>query len=168
MLVRLYFLLPDAELARKVVNSLSDHDIPIARIYAHCRDVLQLVRLPRASMSQRVDMLRRIEAFLWRADLLVFFTALVIFGATLFVGINLWTLLAVLVMVLTFVAGELFATRTPNVHLDEFNDALAHNEVLLMVDVEQHQVADIESLVERHHPAAVAGGSSWSPGIMGI
>lgn len=168
MLLRLYFLLPDADLARKVVDDLSDHNVPPVRIYAHCHNVLQLTRLPRASLRQRMDILRQIESLLWRADLLIFFVALLAFAATLIVGLSLWTLLALLVMVLTFVAGDLFASHIPNVHLDEFSDALAHNEVLLMVDVEQHQVAEIEAQVEHHHPAAIAGGSSWTLGMMGV
>jgi len=168
MLLRLYFLLPDADLARKVVGELSDNGIPPSRIYAHCRNPLQMSGLPRASLRQRLDTLRHVEYVLWRADLLIFFVALAVFIATFFVGVNLWTLFALLVMAVSFFAGDLFAAHVPHVHLEEFNDALSHNEVLLMVDVEQQQVVSIESLVERHHPAAVAGGSSWTLGLKGI
>jgi hypothetical protein len=168
MLMRLYFLLPDAECARKVVYELSDNGVPPLHIHAHCRDPEQLSRLPRASFQQRLDALRHIEYVLWRADLLIFFVALIALIAALVAGSMPVALLAVVVMAASFLAGELFATHIPNVHLDEFNDALRHHEVLLMVDVKQNDVARVESLVEQHHPAAVIGGSSWTLDVKGI
>lgn len=168
MLFRLYFLLPDTDLTLKVIDELTENGVSPSRIYAHCRNPLHITKLPRASLRQRLDVLRRIEYVLWRADLLIFFVAMAVFVTTIFTGMILWSLLALLVMAVSFFAGDLFAAHVPNVHLQEFNDALAHNEVLLMVDVEHKQIARIESLVEHHHPAAVAGGSSWTLGLKGI
>jgi hypothetical protein len=168
MLIRLYFLLPDADLTRNIVNELSDNNVPLSHIHAHCRNASMLTRLPRASAWQRLDVLRKIEQVLWRADLLIFMVALAAFIATLMTGVYLWMLVSVFIMAAAFFAGNRFASHVPNVHLDEFTDALAHNEVLLMVDVEQQHVAKIEALVERHHPAAVAGGSSWTLDLIGI
>jgi hypothetical protein len=168
MLIRLYFLLPDADLARNIVNELSDNNVHPSHIHAHCRNASMLTRLPHATAWQRHDVLRKIEQILWRADLLIFMVALAAFIATLITSAYLWTLLSVVVMAMAFFAGNRFASHVPNVHLDEFTDALAHNEVLLMIDVEQQQVARIEALVERHHPAAVAGGSSWTLDMAGI
>lgn len=168
MLIRLYFLLPDANLARKVVNELSENDVPPSHIHAHCQTPALLSNLPRASLRQQHDVLHTVENLLWRAVLLLFAIALAVFIATLVSGINLWTLASLVVMAICFVSGNFFASYIPNVHLDEFADALAHNEVLLMVDVEQQQVATIELLVEQHHPAAVAGGSSWTLHLAGI
>jgi hypothetical protein len=168
MLMRLYFLLPDANLARKVVDELSDNNVPLSRLYAHSRNPSQLKNLPRASQRQRSDYLRLIEFVLWRTDLLVFGLALVIFIAALLKGWYIWILVSLLMMGFTFFAGQFFAAHIPNVHLQEFSDALSHNEVLLMVDVEADQVAQIESLIGQHHPAAVAGGSSWTLSLSGI
>lgn len=168
MLMRLYFLLPDADLARKVVYELSDNGVPLPHIHAHCRDKQQLQRLPRASFQQRLDALKYIEYVFWRADLLIFFVALAALIAAIVAGSIPIAVLALVIMAVSFFAGEIFATRIPNVHLSEFDDALAHNEVLLMVDVKQEDVARIEALVEQHHPAAVAGGSSWTLNLRGI
>ena len=53
-------------------------------------------------------------------------------------------------------------------HLDEFRDAMAHGEILLMVDVPEQQVADIENLVHHHHPEATVGGVSWGTPAFGL
>jgi hypothetical protein len=54
------------------------------------------------------------------------------------------------------------------VHLTEFTDALAHGEILLMVDVSLHRVAEIENFVHRHHPEAAISGTSWTIDALGI
>ncbi|HEX5637435.1 MAG TPA: hypothetical protein VFY78_10145 [Gammaproteobacteria bacterium] len=168
MLIRLYFLVPDADQARKVIDELSDNEIPPSRIHVHSRKPSLLSRLPRATLRQQHDVLRTIEQVLWRADLLLFVLALAAFIATLVAGYYLWMLVSLAVMAISFFGGNFFASHIPNVHLNEFSDALSHSEVLLMVDVEQHQVARIEFLVGQHHPAAVAGGSSWTLDVAGI
>ena len=70
--------------------------------------------------------------------------------------------LSIAVMILTFLAGFLFATRVPDTHLDEFRGVLAHPEVLLMADVPKQRVAEIEDLIHRRHPEATAGGAGWT------
>ena len=58
--------------------------------------------------------------------------------------------------------------RIPNVHLDEFRDALAHGEILLMVDVAQQRVADIEDCVHHNHPETTIGGVGWGTEALGL
>jgi hypothetical protein len=70
-------------------------------------------------------------------------------------------------MLATFLAGLLF-TRVPNTHLDEFRDALAHGEILPMVDVPQTRVADLEDRVHHHHPETTVGGIGWGTGALGL
>ena len=71
-------------------------------------------------------------------------------------------------MIISFVGGALYSLRVPEVSLTEFRDALAHGEVLLMVDVPVRQVASIEHCIGHHHPTGVAGGSNWTMGLFGI
>jgi hypothetical protein len=67
----------------------------------------------------------------------------------------------------TLLLGVTFTRRIPNVHLAEFEDALQHGEVLLMVDVVPWRVTEVESLVHRH-PEAVSGGVGWHSDAFGI
>ena len=72
-----------------------------------------------------------------------------------------WLLLPAAVMLISFLLGEEFTRRVPDVHLSEFRDALRHGEILLMIDVPVTKVERFEALVHRHHPEAVTGGVGW-------
>jgi len=39
---------------------------------------------------------------------------------------------------------------------------------LLMVDVSRDGMEDVEALMRRRHPEAVAGGSGWTPDVFGV
>ena len=161
MLRRLFFLFPDTDHAQRVVDELIDRDIPARRMHAIAEGV-DLGSLPRASERQRRDTKFRLEWFIWNTNLMLFFIAMVILIASLVLGSVLWAALSLFVMLLTFMAGEQFAVKVPDVHLSEFTDALAHGEVLLMVDVPAYRVAEIEGYVHHHHPEAAVGGVSWT------
>ena len=92
----------------------------------------------------------------------MFVLALFAFIASLVYGSVVLTAVSLLVMVLTFLAGGQFAVNVPDVQLTEFTDALSHGEVLLMVDVPRHQVAEIEGHVHHRHPEAGVGGVGWT------
>lgn len=64
-------------------------------------------------------------------------------------------------MARTFLGGRYF-THIPDTHLNEFRDALAHGEILLMIDVPGTRVAEIEDRVHKHRPEAAIGGVGWS------
>ena len=167
MLRRLFFLFPDTDHAQCVVDELMDRDIPERRMHAIARGV-DLGSLPRASERQKSDTKFRLEWFIWNTNLTLFFVALFVLIASLALASVLWAALSLLVMLLTFIAGERFAVKVPDVHLSEFTDALAHGEVLLMVDVPAHRVAEIEGYVHHHHPEAAVGGVSWTIDAFGM
>jgi CO/xanthine dehydrogenase FAD-binding subunit len=77
-------------------------------------------------------------------------------------------IVAVAVMIASFVAGATFAFRLPDMHLNEFRAALRHGEIVLMVDIPRRRVAWIEDVVSRRHPAATAGGAGWTLDAFGI
>jgi hypothetical protein len=137
-------------------------------MHALAGEQVSLEGLPEASDAQRHDLARHLETFLWDSNLVVFGVAL---GALLTLGLSsgltAWLLLPLAIMLASFLAGLRF-TRLPNVHLDEFRDALSHGEILLMVDVPVARVADIENRVHRHHPEAAVGGVGWGTTVMNI
>ena len=165
---RLYFLLPDKAHALSVVDELAHERISIENMHALGSQGTQLDDLPSASLRQYNDTANHLENFLWNANLLSFVVALGIFIVLLVTtGWNLWLLVPAAIMMANFLAGLRF-TRLPNTHLDEFRDAMAHGEILLMVDVPEQQVADIENLVHHHHPEATVGGVSWGTPAFGL
>ena len=119
--------------------------------------------LPAASRSQQQDLGSRIESFLWDSNLVLFFAALFAMLVIVLMQVEwLWLLLPAGLMLVCFFMGLKFVTRIPDVHLAEFQDAMLHREILLMIDVPAWQVAKVEQLVHRHHPEAVAGGVGWN------
>ena len=167
MLRRLFFLFPDEPHAQRAVNHLVSLDIPKRRIHAIARNV-ELKTLPQATQRQKNDTAFRIERFLWSSNLFVFFLALIAIVVTLVAGEFIWSMICLAIMAVTFIAGEQFAVRVPNVHLTEFTDALSHGEILLMIDVPSNRVAYIEGFVHHNYPEAAVGGVSWSVESFGL
>ena len=165
---RLYFLLPDKEHALSVVNELSANGIENEQIHAMAKKNVRLNGLPGATWQQYQDSGRQVEHWLWNANLVVFGLALgslLTLWATL--GMSAWLLVPVAIMLATFLGGLRF-TKIPNIHLDEFRDAMAHGEILVMVDVSEARVADIEDRIHHHHPEAAIGGVGWGSPALGL
>ncbi len=167
MLRRLFFLFPDAEYAERVVDELIDRGIHRRRIHAIVNGG-DPRSLPEATARQKWDTGFRLEWIIGNTNLVVFLLAVIVFIASLVIGSVLWAALSLFVMLLTFIAGEQFAVKVPDVQLTEFTDALAHGEVLLMVDVPVYRVAEIEGHVHHHHPGAAVGGVGWTIDTLGI
>lgn len=167
MLRRLFFLLPDTDHAGYVVDELQKRGVPGRRIHAIGNNA-DLGSLPVATERQKKDAKFRLEWFVWNTNLMLFFVGMVVFIASLVMGSVIWAAISLFMMLLTFIAGEQFAVKVPDVHLTEFTDALAHGEILLMVDVPAHRVAEIENYVHSHHPEAANGGVSWTIDTLGI
>ena len=163
MLRRLFFLFPDTEHAQSVVDELIERGINKRYMHAIARGV-DLKALPAATERQKADTTFRLERFVWSANLILFLIALIVFVSSLVSADLLWAAVSLLVMLLTFIAGEQFVVRIPDVHLTEFTGALSHGEVLLMIDVPAKRVAEIEDFVHHRHPEACVGGVGWSMG----
>jgi hypothetical protein len=167
MLRRLFFLFPDENHAQRAVDQLIKKNIPERHMHAITRGV-KLSSLPEATERQKKDTAFHVERFLWNANLLVFAVALILLIASLATAEWFWSGFALAMMLITFFAGQQFVVRIPDVHLTEFTDALAHGEILLMVDVSLYRVAEIENHVHQQHPEAVVGGASWTMDAFGI
>lgn len=99
------------------------------------RDGIDLGDLPVAGEEQSNDVSRRVEDLLWKGNLIVFGMALAGLLLSLWQASVAGALTAIVVMAVTFIAGERFSAKVPNVHLGEFDDALKHGEILLAVDL---------------------------------
>lgn len=159
---RLYFLLPDTAHARAVVADLAASGIRREAMHVVANPGMDTADLPVASSRQLRDPGGRLETVLWDGNLLAFLLALLAIAGLFIAGVHwMWLLIPAAIMLATFTAGLVFTARIPSVHLSEFTDAIHHGELLLMVDVPVRQVSCVESLVQRHHPEAVAGGVGW-------
>lgn len=165
---RLFFIFPSAEETGAAVTDVLNLGIPQSHLHALAREGVDLSNLPQATHRQRRGVLGQIAHIFWYSELGIFFLALAGFILTLFWGFSLWSFLALMAMAITLFTGAYYAIKIPETTLDEFHSALAHKEVLLMVDVPMKLVAEIETYITHRHPAAIAGGSSWTIDAFGV
>lgn len=165
---RLYFLFPDTAQARRAVADLDGIGVDAEHMHVLARPGTDLSGLPPATERQRRDILKLLEKTVWGGNLALIGTAFAVLGLAVFFGNTVVMVLAMAVMIASLTAGALFAMRLPSIHLDEFQEELRHGELLLMVDVSRDCVEDVEELMRRRHPEAVAGGSGWTPDVFGV
>lgn len=161
MLRRLYFLFPDEPHTQRAVDDLMSLDIPQRRLHAIANNI-ELKTLPAATHRQKNDTAFRVEWFLWTANLVVFTLAVIAFVIALIDTAFIWAMIAFVIMAASFIAGEHFVVHFPDVHLNEFTDALSHGEILLMIDIPKIHVAEIERFIHDKYPEAIVGGVIWS------
>ena len=165
---RLYFLIPDRKHALAVVDELAGQGIDRRYMHAVGDKRTRLDGLPTASQRQKNDDAEKVEHVLWNANLASFGIALIaLITMPILYGPTWWLLLPAAVMTTNFLIGLRFSSL-PNTHLGEFRDALAHGEILLMVDVPESGVAAVESSVHQHHPEATIGGVGWGTQAFGL
>jgi hypothetical protein len=165
---RLYFLLPDRSHALSVVDELAHSDIDSLHLHALADQRTRLDGLPGATRRQYQDSATRLEKILWNANLISFACALSALIALLItLGLSWWLVIPIGTLVVNFVIGLHFSS-IPNTHLGEFRDALAHGEILLLVDVPESRVAEVENQVHRGHPEAIPGGVGWGTQAFGL
>jgi len=165
---RLCFLLPDKEHSRCVVEELACEGISVSNMPTPGARGTALDGLPASSPGPANDAAGHLENFLWNASLSGFVVAFGIFITLAFTtGRKLWLLAPAVIMAANFLIGIRFV-RLPNAHLNEFKDALADGEILLLVDVSEDRVAAVEKLIHLHHPEASVGGVSWGTPAFGL
>lgn len=165
---RLYFIFADKHQAQQAFTDLTHTGIEQDHIHALARDTIDVGSLPPATGPQRRDLAWRVENMVWRSNLALFALGLLGLLAGIYFAITALSLLAMAVMLATFVGGALFAYQVPDAHLVEFRGALAHGDIVLLVDVPRRRHGEIEELMRRRHPEAVHGGSSWTIDGIGI
>ena len=131
---RLYFLLPDVDHANQVIGELLLDGIPQKRIHTLSDNVQDVERLPQSIKHKKFDTHFFSEWLIWRSNLVLFFMAFIALVYLMSLKPNMWFTIPVAIMTFTFVGGLIFAERVPNVHVEEFKSALAHGEILLMVE----------------------------------
>jgi hypothetical protein len=157
---RLYFLFPNELHAQDAIDHILQ-DIRISASDIHVLTDFEPRSLKHPYSRRGIDEEAQFESRLWNANLTVFFIALALFIAALAYGYPLIASIAVVIMIATFVSGALFTIRIPSAHIEQFRDALAHGELLVMLDLPLRRVREVEHFVHTHYPDAVTGGVGW-------
>jgi len=162
MFRRLHFLLPNQQLAKAVVEELNSLGINDQQIHAYAEHNLSVGQLPPVTKNQKHDKILQVENLLWKGNLTLFFLLLAVCLVSLVVANYTLALICTSLMLISFAIGTFFAQHIPHVHLYQFANALSHNELMLMVDVDEEKLEMVEKNIHRHHPAVVEGGSTWA------
>lgn len=162
MLRRLYLEFPDRNKAEAAVEDLQAMGIQPQHIHTVAAAGIDISGLPPATVRQRTDATARVEQLFWNLNLGLFVVALLAFVVALTTQAWGAAIAMLLVMSASFLVGNHFATHVPRIHLDQFAALLRHGDILLLVDVPLWRVSKIESELQRHHPAMIFGGLTWT------
>ena len=94
--------------------------------------------------------------------------AAIVFVISMFAAQWFWSIAGLTIMLATFFGGKFFVEQVPHDHLTECTSALAHGEILLMVDVPLYRVTQVVNYIEHLHPEARLDGASWTLDAFGI
>ncbi|MCH8846682.1 MAG: DUF1269 domain-containing protein [Proteobacteria bacterium] len=154
---RLYFILPDVEISRKVEDDLLLARISEQQMHFLGKRGTNMQDLPEASQVQKTDIVHGFQVGMFTGALtgaIMGLTAYLmrdIIGMQMEVGIVL-VLFLVGGVYGAFISGLFIGSSTPNVKLKKFQHSMDEGHILLMVDVAKDRVDEIRKIVHQHFP----------------
>lgn len=158
---RLYFLLPDVESARNMLNEMLLARIEERRIHFLAKRGGLPPELPEASVLQKTDIVHGAQLGIVIGGVAgTLGGLLVVFFPPAGVSLQLVTVLIAALLGALFGAwvSSMAASAVPNSQLVRFQDDIDRGKVLMMVDVPMRRIAEISELVRRRHPEAISSG----------
>jgi len=154
---RVYFLLPNVDVARKVVDELLLARISDDNIHVIAKEGTTMADLPEASLAQKSDVVPALErgiAVGGATGLLAGVVAVTFPPAGLALGGGAVLAIALAGTGFGALMSTMIGVSTPSTRLTQFEDAVKQGEILMLVDVPKARVNEIEGMVKQHHPDA--------------
>ena len=151
---RLYFILPNIKEGEAIVDDLLLKRIPITRIHVIAKEGTDLGTLPEATVLQKNDILHSILVGLGAGAIFGIIAGIIAHIALGFEFGGGLLLAMILGAILGAWAASMIGMMVPNVHLKQFQDAIKHGNILMMVDVAKERVHEIETEIMQRHPNA--------------
>ncbi|MCU6434851.1 DUF1269 domain-containing protein [Undibacterium sp. Jales W-56] len=158
---RLYFLLPDVASARAMLDELLLARIEERCLHFHAKEGTLPRDMPEANFFQKTDLIHGAEVgmVIGAFSGLLAGSLILIFPPE---GIELRTV----ALLVATIGGAIFgswasgmaAAAIPNSRLKQFSDDIERGQVLLMVDVPYHRIAQVEDMIAKRHPEVRFGG----------
>ena len=158
---RLYFVLPDIETARTMLNEMLLARIEVRHIHFLSKRDTVPADLPEATVLQKTDIVHGAQVGIAIGGIVgAAAGAIAVFFPPEGVTLKLVTVLFVALAGALFGAwaSSMVASAVPNSRLKTFERDMAEGKVLMMVDVPMRRVHEIDELVSRRHPEALARG----------
>jgi hypothetical protein len=154
---RLYFMLPDNDTCKKVVEELENAGIPQRHLHAIASLTVSLEGLPEASVIQKSELAHGIEkgvALGGAGGLLGGLLAVAFPPAGLVIGGGALLMTAAAGAGFGALVTGLISKDLHNRKFDAFEEDLSHGKILLLVDVPKKETEDYKKLILGHHPDA--------------
>jgi len=164
----MFFLLADEARGSALVADLGSAGIAREQLHAVTGGGRILQQFPPATAREQRDIGWRLQRWVWAAILALLALTALGLALALYTGHTLAAVAAAGVLVAAVAIGVMLVYRLPDTHLGEFNIALGHGDIVLMVDVPKRRVTEIAQLVRRRHPEAEASGIGWTIAALGI
>ena len=150
---RLYFLLPDLGVSRKVVDELLLARIEEKHIHVIAKEGTELGELPEATLVQKSNFIPAMErgvAMGGATGIVAGLVAVAIPGVVIAGG----ALLAMGVAGAGMGAwlGGMIGMDVENTHIRQFENAIQAGQILMLVDVPKDSVETIKESIRKHHP----------------
>lgn len=158
---RMYFLLPDIKHARSAVQDLSQNGISQTRMHVIANQNVDTSSLPAPIRRKIRTNDNKIERYIWNGNLVLFFVAMLAGVYLLTTSFAIVAILSLAIMSCCYFGGKYFVEKVPKSYISDFQAAIQHGEILLVVDLPKSHANDIDSLIHRKHPEAIAGGMGW-------
>ena len=158
---RIYFLAPNIEVSKKIVDELLLARIEERHIHVLAKRGTPMENLPEASYLQKSDFIPALEQGLALGGLSGIVAGLVAValpgGPVLAGGAVLWTALAGsgVGALMSSMAGSSIGSR----RIKQFDEAIEKGEFLFMVDVPRDRLEEIQALIKKHQPDVECGGT---------
>jgi len=154
---RLYFLIPDIDTAKNIVDELLLARIEERHIHIAAADhhALLEANLPEAGLLQESDFIPAVErgvAIGGATGILAGIAAVALPGVGLVLGGGAILGIGLAGAGLGAWAAGMIGISAPSTRLKEFEAAIKDGHLLMMVDVPKKQVDEITSLIKKHHP----------------
>ena len=158
---RIYFLVPNIEITRKVVNDLLLARIDERHLHVLAKRGTPLEDLPEASILQKKDLIPALQQGVALGGLtgalagivaVALPTGLVLGGGAVMAlslagaGVGGW-------------ASSMIGSSVDNRQIQQFEAAIERGEFLMMVDVPRARVEEVEELIMNHHPEVECEGT---------
>jgi hypothetical protein len=156
---RLYFLIPNIDSAKKIVDELLLARIEERHIHIAASDhhALTEAHLPEAGLLQESDFIPAVERGLavgGATGIIAGVAAVAIPGLGLALGGGAILGIGLAGAGLGAWVSSMIGISAPSSRLKEFESAIQNGELLMMLDVPKARVEEISELVKSHHPEA--------------
>ncbi len=154
---RLYFMLPDVETCRIIVQELRQAGVTERHLHAVAGMGIELEGLPKATAWQKTEFAHGLEAGIGLGGIAGFLggllavtfppAGLVLGGGAIIAGTVAGAGFGALV-------SGLIARDMPSHELEAYERGIAQGKILLLVDVPRARVDEYVELIQSHHPEA--------------